>query len=122
MNRITPNGGVMAPMIRFRLMTMPKCTGSMPYFWMIGTRSTTGTSTNRLQWGLEKLGVTIDQLKLGGTTLGGTGKDGAQIRIDGIDNGSINFSDGSLLTPRQLKGRITSGSIRNLSVDLGESE
>jgi hypothetical protein len=36
MNRITPNGGVMAPMIRLTDMTMPKWTGSIPTAVMIG--------------------------------------------------------------------------------------
>ena len=40
-NKTVPNGGVNVPIIRLRIIITPKCTGSIPSFWMSGMK--TGT-------------------------------------------------------------------------------
>ena len=46
MNRITPNGGVNVPISRFTIMTMPKCTGSMPSATIVG--NSVGVAISRI--------------------------------------------------------------------------
>ena len=76
-------------------------------------------TTSRLQWSLNKMALTVEQLNFGDTKVSGDKPGGAVIQIDGIENGSITFTNGKVMQPKELEGTVKSASVKNLAVDLG---
>lgn len=82
----------------------------------------TGRPSVATTWTLEQMGVTVEELNLGGVKLGGTiPTAGATFTIAGIEDGEIDFGSGSLMQPRRLKGTINKAEVRNLTVNMGET-
>jgi hypothetical protein len=78
------------------------------------------TTPNSMQWGLTQIGVTVEQLNLGGVQVKGDKPGGAEIQINGVTDGSIEFTGGKIMNPKKLEGTITNATVKNLAVDLGE--
>jgi hypothetical protein len=77
-------------------------------------------STNRLLWSLDHMAVTIEELNLLGSGVKGAKGGNAEFHINGVENGSLEFTGGKLLHPKRLEGTITNASAKNLAIDLGD--
>jgi hypothetical protein len=75
---------------------------------------------SNLTWTLKQMAVTVEQLNLGTTTLKGQKDGGAVIRIDALEGGVLEFGGGKVMNPKKLAGTVTSGSITNVALELGE--
>jgi hypothetical protein len=76
----------------------------------------------RLNWELEQMAVTVEELNFGGNKVHGDKPGGAEIHINGVEDGSITFTNGKLLSPKKLEGVITEATVKNLAVDLAEEK
>ncbi len=77
-------------------------------------------TTSHLQWSLEQMGVTIEELNLGTTKVKGDKPGGAEIQINKVENGKLTFTNGKVMSPKELEGTVTSASVKNLAIELGE--
>jgi hypothetical protein len=77
-------------------------------------------TTSQLQWSLEQMAVTIDELNFGTTKVRGDKPGGAEIHISKVENGKLTFTNGKVMSPKELEGTVTSASVKNLAIEIGD--
>lgn len=72
------------------------------------------------RWSIGSLAATIEELNLGGAQIGGIDKKkGAVIKIEGVEDGEVDFASGSILQPHRIKGTIVKATVENLAINMG---
>lgn len=79
-------------------------------------------TTSKLLWSLKQMAVTVEELKFGDTKVKGDKPGGAEIVINDVVDGSLEFTNGKVMSPKALEGTISNASVKNLAVDLGEKK
>lgn len=80
-------------------------------------------TTSKLLWTLKQMAVTVEELKFGDTKVkGGDKPGGAEIVINNVVDGSIEFTGGKVMSPKALQGTISNASVKNLAIDIGEKK
>jgi hypothetical protein len=79
-----------------------------------------GENKNSVTWGVGGIAVTVNALNIKGNQI--TGADGkpAELLIDGITGGQVDFHGGKVAKPGKLEGTINSATIRNLALTRGK--
>jgi len=78
------------------------------------------TNKSSAKFAIGSLAVQVNQLNIGGKTIKGADGKPAQILIDGVADGQVNFHNGKVAKPGALQGTVTSATIRNLALDRGK--
>lgn len=78
--------------------------------------------SHHMTWSLGTLGVAIDSLNIKGNKVKGEKAGGALIEINGIKEGTLDFTNGKVMKPGKIEGTISEAKVSNLSVELAEDE
>ena len=76
-----------------------------------------GKDKNHVSWSVGGFAVGVDDLNIKGNKLRGASGGPAQILIDGVKDGGLDFTGGKITKPGALEGTITSATVRNLALD-----
>ncbi|MCW8084277.1 eCIS core domain-containing protein [Sabulicella glaciei] len=79
-----------------------------------------GENKNSVTWKVGGIAVTLEKLNIMGNQIAGKEGKPAELLIDGITDGQLDFHGGKVAKPGKLEGTINSATIRNLALTRGK--